>query len=367
MPQESLPQSDDIQASETSEQALLDAVMSNSDFLDNSMDQSDEVPLPEEQELVDDTVEVSEEDPEELTDTDTEEEVEDEEAVPEDEDDSEEDSTQKSDTYTAEDLDLEAKVRVKVDGEELDVSFADLLKGYQVDASLSKKGRELGEAKKQLELDKENSLTEIRNLSEASTAILLGKEQSISKEYHSIEKQIEKAREEGDTYTVSELKDKRETTQKKYWDARKTREELQGNVMKQKEVAEKKIWEENLNHFNETIESHVPGFTQETANSIRDFAISEGLSANIVDTIVDPVIVKVLNDYRKLKTGVEKGKAKRKAVPAKKAVPVKRAKTVNQKKTDTANMKKARAFKDGASQEDQMAFLRDYAVKSLGE
>ena len=208
---------------------------------------------------------------------------------------------------------------------------------------------------------------EVRSISEASTAILLGKEQSISKEYHSIEKQIEKAREEGDTYTVSELKDKRETTQKKYWDARKAREELQGSVLKQKQAAEAKVWEENLNHFNETIESHVPGFNNETASSIRDFAISEGLSASIVDTIVDPVIVKVLNDYRKLKNGVEKGKAKRKAVPAKKAVPVKRAKTVNQKKTDTANMKKARAFKDGASQEDQMAFLRDYAVKSLGE
>lgn len=364
VPNESLPMTDDIPGADAqSEQALLDAVMQNSEFIESPEEIVE--PLPEAQELDDDTVESNDhEEPEQVDDIDTDEEVEELEDEELDEDD--EESTQEADIYTADDLDLDAKVRVKVDGEELDVSFADLLKGYQTDASLSKKGRELGDAKKELEAEREEKLREVLELSAASAEVLMKEEASYAKEYHDLEAKIKEARDDGNTFELSELKDQRELVQSKYWEARKGREGIQEQLQAKQQEQANKQWEEQINFFNENIEQYVPGFDEQVAASIRSFAVSEGIAENIVDTIADPVVVKVLNDYRLLKEGVNKGQAKRKAVPSKKAIPAKKGKTVNQKNNDRVKMQKARAFKEDASKEDQMAFLREYAQKSLG-
>jgi len=85
----------------------------------------------------------------------------------------------------------------------------------------------------------------------------------------------------------------------------------------------------------------------------------------LVDSIVDPDVIRVLHDYMTIKTGVIKGEAKRKAVPAKKAVPTKKAKSKQAKSQDKEKMIKARAFREDASQEDQDAFLKQYAANSL--
>lgn len=358
-----LPAMDDnVQMSDNgqTEQSLLDAVLNNSDFLEN------EAPLPNEEVPEVDPVESDEvEDPEESDETVTEEGDEEDAEETEDEDDSEEDSTQETDVFTADDLDLDAKVRVKIDGEELDVSFADLLKGYQTDSSLSKKGRELGEAKKALEDERAQALAEVQELGNASAAILVGTEQNLAKEYHDIETKIDKARADGDTYEVSELKDQREQVQKRYWNARKQREGLQEQLKVQQQSVQEQLWEEQLTYFNDNIEAQLPGFNAEIAAEIRNFAVGEGVSEELVDSIVDPNIVRLLNDYRVLKQGVTKGQAKRKAAPSKKAVPTKKAKSPNRQKQDASKMTKARAFREDASSDDQMAFLRDYAANSL--
>ena len=145
--QETLPTSDDAQNQGPSEQELLDAVMANSPIMDEVG-----VPLPEEEEIAEDPEESEVEDPEESEEAVSEEEEEVEESEEEDTDeDAAEAATQDADVFTADDLDLDAKVSVKIDGEEMEVSFGDLIKGYQTDAHLSKKGREFGEAQKQFE------------------------------------------------------------------------------------------------------------------------------------------------------------------------------------------------------------------------
>jgi len=355
-----LPAMDDnVQMSDNgqTEQSLLDAVLSNSDFIEN------EAPLPNEEVPEVDPVESDEvEDPEESDETVTEEG--DEEEVDETEDEDAE-ATQETDVFTADDLDLDARVRVKIDGEEMDVSFADLLKGYQTDNSLSKKGRELGEAKKALDEERTKALAEVQELGNASAAILVGTEQNLAKEYHDIEAKIDKARADGDTYEVSELKDQREQLQKRYWGARKQREGLQEQLKVQQQSVQEELWEEQLTYFNDNIEAQLPGFNADLAADIRNFAVGEGVSEELVDSIVDPNIVRLLNDYRVLKQGVTKGQAKRKAAPSKKAVPTKKAKSPNRQKQDASKMTKARAFREDASSDDQMAFLRDYAANSL--
>ena len=349
----------DASNSGQSEQDLLDAVMRTSPIMDEL-----EIPLPAEEILEDDPVESEvEEDPEseEVVSEDDDEGVEE----SEEEDAGEDDTSTQPDIYTTDDLDLDAKVSVKIDGEETEVSFGDLVKGYTTEQSLSKKGRELGEARKQLEAERQEKLGELQNAAAASIQMLTGAENSFSKEYHEIEAQIAKARADGDTYEMNELKDKREQSQQKYWGARRQRESLLETVGKQKQEFDAQQFNASINNFQEVIPTLIPDFSEDVANSIRAFALEEGIGEGLLDNVVDPHIVKFIDDYRRLKQGVKKGTAKRKAVPAKRALPTKKAPPAQKKKQDAEKMRKARAFKEGSSADDQMDFLRDYASKSL--
>jgi len=356
---ESLPNMDDIPAevnNGSTEQELLDAVLAQSQFVNES--------LPDEEIPEVDPSESDNEDPEESDEVvnGVEEEAEYEEEETEDEDAT---ATQDSEVYSLEDLDLDAQVMVKIDGEEVPVSFSDLIKGYSTEQSLSNKGRELGEARKELEAEREQQLAEINKIGQASAAVLLSQEQTYAQEYHNIEAKIKEARDNGDTYELSELKDQREQAQQKYWDARKTREGLMKNVEEQQAAVYEKQWNEALEMFNTSINDYVPGFNEEVAGEIRQFALDEGIPEEFIDTVVDPVMVKFVNEYRLLKQGVTKGQAKRKSAPSKQ-IPVKNPKSTAKKKSDQDAMIKARAFKEDASGDDQMAFLRQLASRSLG-
>jgi len=340
--------------SRTEEQMLAD-IIANSEFTES---------LPNEQDVPDlDTEEPVEEDPEteEAETEEVEEEVETEEEEATDEDDA---STQEAEVYTPDDLDLDAKVAIKIDGEETEVSFSDLIKGYSTEQHLSNEGRKLGEARKQLDEEYEKKFKEINELGQASSAVLYREEQALAKEYHDIEAQIDQARKDGDTYEVNELKDKREQAQKNYWNARNNREQLVKQVQAQVEEQNTKQWNAQLEHFNKTIPEMIPDFNEKTATAIREFAIAEGIKPEVLDTITDPIIVKFVDDYRRLKQGITKGSAKRKATAIKKA-PVRKAKTKSQKEVDYETKIRQRAFAEDSSNEDQMAFLRGLAEKSL--
>ena len=360
---DTLPNSDDMSDTGPSEQDLLDAVMANSPIMEEIAP-----PLPEEEETVQDPEESVEEvedpEPEEAV-SEEEEEVEEHEEEEEVEDAGEEPATQETEIFTADDLDLDARLSVKVDGEEMEVSFGDLIKGYQTDAHLSKKGRELGEAQKALDEERASKLEEVEKLAQANVAMLSQSEQVYAKQYHDLESKINKARAEGDTYELGELKDKREQVQQQYWGARQRKEQLIEAVSKQREEATSKQFEADLASFQERIPDMIPDFNEDIAMKIREFAIEEGISESLLDVVVDPAVVKFVDDYRRLKQGVNKGAAKRKATPTKKAVPTKKAKPAAKKSQDKEKMRKARAFREDASPEDQMDFLRDYASKSL--
>ena len=268
----------------TEEQLLADIVR-NSNFVEPLANEQVPELDPEESETED--PDVSEEAVSEEVEEESEEDI-----VEETDEDAAEVATQESDIYAIEDLDMDAKVVIKIDGEETEVPFSDLIKGYSTEQHLSKKGRELGDARKGLEEEFQTKMGQVEQLSQASIAVLYSSEQSYSKAYHDIEGQIEEARKSDDTYTVNELKDKREIIQKKYWQARNQREQLVNSVTAQTNEQKTKIWNDQLKIFNDTIPDLIPGFNAEIAKDIREFAIKEGIPAEVLDTIADPIIVK---------------------------------------------------------------------------
>ena len=354
---------DDSQADvgRTEDQLLADIVR-NSDFLPN-----DEESLPEEQ--------VPELDPEQSEEVKTQESEEsvseevEEEVQPEGEEIPAEDAaqaaTQESEIYTQDDLDLDAKVSVKIDGQETEVSFGDLIKGYSTEQSLSNKGRELGDARKKLEEEFQGKLGEIDSMSKASLAVLYSEEKAKADQYHELEKKITDARKDGDSYNLTELKDQREEAQKEYWAARNKRENLGKAVQQQQQKQFQETWQQSITHFNETIPTLIPGYNEDRAKQIREFALSEGISEDVLNNVVDPGIVKFVDDYRQLKQGVTKGAVKRKALPVKKA-PVKKSKTVSQQKQDRSQVLRSKVLSGKADSGEEKDFLKAMAERSLG-
>ena len=356
---ESLPNTDDVPSSAgPNEQELLDAVLSNTEFL-----RDDDVPLPEEEVEYEDPEATAEEDPD-VADAAVSDEESEEDAEEAEDEDGAEAPTQEATVFTVDDLDLDARVSVKIDGEEMEVSFADLLKGYQTDASLSKKGRELGEARKAIDEERVTKLSEITKMSDATNAMLTMDEQKLAKQYHDIEAKIKEARDSGDTYELSDLKDQREQSQQKYWTARNTRENLLKTVEEQKTKLQEEQFASQMQHFQEVIPQIIPDFNDKVAVEIREFALENGIADELLNSVIDPNVVKFIDDYRRLKNGITKGAAKRKDIPTKK-VPTKKPAASNKKAADKEKMVKARAFKEGSSKDDQMDFLRQYASNSL--
>ena len=273
-------------------------------------------------------------------------------------------ATQESELYSHDDLDLDAKVSVKIDGQETEVSFGDLIKGYSTEQSLSNKGRELGDARKKLDEEYQGKLSELDNMSKASLAVLYSEEKAKADQYHKLEEKITEARKDGDSYNLTDLKDQREQAQKEYWEARNKRENLGKAVQQQQQKQMQEAWQQNLDHFQKTIPTLIPDYNDTRAKQIREFALKEGISEDVLNSIVDPAIVKFVDDYRQLKQGVNKGAVKRKALPVKKA-PVKKSKTVTQQKTDAKKVLRSKVLSGEGNSSDEKDFLRAMAERSL--
>jgi hypothetical protein len=108
----------------------------------------------------------------------------------------------------------------------------------------------------------------------------------------------------------------------------------------------------------------IPDFNEETAGAIRQFAIDEGISPEVLDSIADPIIVKFVDDYRKLKQGITKGTAKRKANITKKA-PLRKTKSTAKKAEDADTALRKKTLSGKANDVEQMDFLRGLAKRSL--
>ena len=163
------------------------------------------------------------------------------------------------------------------------------------------------------------------------------------------------------------MKDKQEQIQKDYWKARQNREGLMKATAEQQQKAHEETLQAQIAHFQEVIPTMIPDFNEDVAVKIRDFALEKGIAEELLNSVVDPNIVKFIDEFRRIEQGLSKGAAKRKAAPKKKAVPTKKAATPQKKTQDAKTKRKAKAFSENSSADDQMAFLRDYASNSLNK
>ena len=316
-------------------------------------DEDSSVPNPDESEQEEEQAQENSDDSE--NDLNEEEESNDSEEENADEDDT---STQNAELPTEEDIDWEYKIPVTVDGKTEYKTLEEIRKGYSTDQHLSQKGRELGELKKQVEQERQEKLKELVDLGSVLHQELTQTETILSQEYHKLSADIEKAREDGDTYTARELKEKREEIQEKYWAARNKREAHSQQIALQFKAQQEESQKALLTKFETEVKDVIPDYSESTAKAIREFAIKEGMPEEVLNVIYDAKIVKFINDYRILKTAKEKGEAKRKTAPAVKSVPTKKGVPQSQKQKAASETNRQKVLSGQGTQADELDFLK---------
>jgi len=313
--------------------------------------EGDDVPSPDE---------VSEEEAQEENDTESANDLDEEESSDSEEESNAEDdaSTQNAELPSEEDIDWEYKVPVTVDGKTEYVTLEEIRKGYSTDQHLSQKGRELGELKKQIDQERTEKLQEIIQLGTVINEELTAVETNLAQQYHKVKGEIDKAREEGDTYTARELKEQLEDVQEKYWRARNKREEQTKAVVEKIQAQQIEQQQVLLRQYEENIVNLIPDYSEKVAKSIREFAIKEGIPETLLESVYDPNVVKFINDYRKLKTAKETGEAKRKASPNVKSIPSKKGTPSSQKEKQAVNQNRSKVLSGQGSKQDELDFLK---------
>jgi hypothetical protein len=315
-------------------------------------EKGDDVPSPDE---------VSEEEAQEENDTESENDLDEE----EESNDSEEDNTAEDDTSTQnadlpseDDIDWEYKVPVTVDGKTEYVTLEEIRKGYSTDQHLSQKGRELGELKKQIDQERTEKLQEIIQLGTVINDELTAVESNLAQQYHKVKGEIDKAREEGDSYAARELKEQLEEVQEKYWNARNKREQQTKAVVEKIQAQQIEQQQVLLRQYEENIVNLIPDYSEKVAKNIREFAIKEGIPEQLLEAVYDPNVVKFINDYRKLKTAKETGEAKRKASPNVKSIPSKKGTSSSQKEKQAVTNNRTKVLTGQGSKQDELDFLK---------
>lgn len=263
--------------------------------------------------------------------------------------------------YELEDLD-DFNVMVKINGESTPVNIKELVKGYSTDQSLSQKGRELGDARKQLETDREQKLGEVDNVLGAATQILMKSEKKLSEEYHSVDAEINEAREDGDSHRVSELKDKKEQIQEKYWAAHNERKAMVDTAEGQKKELEDQRWNQQMADFGSKVSTVIPDWSEAVAGDIREFVLSKGIPEEYLPQMADVNVIKFIDDYRRIEQARTVGSKKRQQAPAN-VTPARQGVPLAQKKQQADDTNKNKVLAGQGSKADNDAFLRNLASR----
>jgi type III secretion system FlhB-like substrate exporter len=274
------------------------------------------------------------------------------------EDESKDDESTQADLPKEEDIDWDYKLPVTVNGKIEYKTLAEVRKGFATDQHLSQKGRELGELKKQVEDERKVKLDELVQIGTVLHEEFTARENEMTAEYGALTAKIKKARDDGDTYTARDLKEKQEEIQEKYWATRNKREEQTKKVVEQLQSKQTEEQQKLIAQFQTDIKEVLPEFDEKLATSIRKFAIEEGIPEALLESVYSAKVVKFINEYRKLKTAKDVGAAKRKAAPVAKSVPTRRGTPAAQKQSQQNQQSRERVLSGQAGESEQLDFLK---------
>lgn len=265
-----------------------------SDLDEGDTKPSEEVEADEVAEEPEDT-ETDPEDTEEATEEETEEDSDEEES----EDDEDEDDEPKKA------LDDEAEVEIKVDDEVHKVSVKDLKRLWGQEAALTKKSQQVAEKRKEVEATGTKYAAGLQKLYEKAAA----KWEPYSKiDFLVASKQLD----------ADQFAQLRSEAQKAYEDFNFLTQEVDSFVQETKQQQQEAL-KAQASEAVTVLKEKIPNWSNEMYDKIRVFAIEQGLAADVVNNIVDPAAILMLNKAR-LYDESQKITLKKKAKTPKKVV-----------------------------------------------
>jgi len=257
-------------------------------------------------------------------------------------------------------IDMDFRVPIKVDGEQSEVSMEELVANYQTKQSQSKKGDELAEQAKALAQAKEDA-TMFANV---NAELLKGEDEKDLQVLKGLAEKVDKAFDDDDA-DANKLNRQLEKAKEEYQNRQANRNSVVQTMGKKIYEQQMEVFGQQVETFKAEIKTHVPDWSEDIALKNRDFALGLGLHEQFVDTITDPIIVKVLDEYRRLKESSSKGAVKRKKAPVVKRVPTKKGSSAKTKKSNRIDEARARTKKGKATSKDE-ELLFDNVIDSLG-
>ena len=278
----------------------------------------------------------------------------------EEEEDESNDATQQSESDELGEVDMDFRVPVKIDGKQSEVTMEELVANYQTKQSQSKKGDELAEQAKVLESTREQAEIYAR-----VNAELLQREDAkdVSVLKH-LQDQVHKAFEEDD-FQASKLNNKLTKAKEEYSTRQASRNNLLNGMSQQLGQQQDEQFGKQVEHFNTVVPDLIPDWSEDVAMANREFALSIGLNEQVVDTMTDPMMVKAIDNFRRLSENSSKGTAKRKQAPVKR-VPTKKPTTAKNKKSNKIDAARKNASRGRASEQDSKV-LFDNVIDSIFE
>lgn len=241
-------------------------------------DQGDTKPSEDEAEEVTEDQEDTETDPE-----DTEEETEESEDDS-DEEESEDDEAEEEDEGDKKSLDDDSEVEIKVDDEVHKVSVKDLKRLWGQEAALTKKSQQVAEKRKEVEATGTKYAAGLQKLYEKSAARW--------EPYSKIDFLVASKQMDADQFAQL-----RSEAQKAYEDFAFLTQEVDGFVQETK-TQQQEALKAQASEAVTVLKENIPNWSNETYDKIRVFAIEHGMAADVVNNIVDPVAIMLINKAR---------------------------------------------------------------------
>lgn len=258
------------------------------------------------------------------------------------------DTKKKTQKYVDDD---EAVVKIKVGDEELQASIKDLKRLYGQEAALTKKSQEIALKRKEAEDQGAKHLVGLQKLYEramerykpyAEVDMLVASKSLSNEEFAALRAEASRA----------------------YEDVQFLQAELDGFVTNLESQRQNMIREQAKAAIEvlKDPENGIPNWSQETYDNIRSYAIRNGMPKDVVNTIVDPVIIKTLwkamaYDNGKSVATVKKAKAPKKVLKSKAA-------SETQRFTKTDGQKALSKLRSSGSRDDAAsAFLSRWGIE----
>ena len=240
----------------------------------------------------------------------------------------------------------DAVVKVTVDGKELDVSVKDLKRLYGQEAALTRKSQEV--AAKRTEADATSARLQ------ASYQKLYDKALERFKPYAEIDMLVASKQLDADQFAAL-----RKEAQAAYEEFRFVSEEADAFV-KAQSAEQQKAHQAAAQEAIKVLKADIPEWSPKLYDSIREYSIAAGLDATRVNSIVDPVLIKLLHKAR-LYDESKKIATKKKVATPKKVIKATNSVSTKDTKGPSAAAAKAKLAKSGSVDDATSLFLSRWA------